>query len=58
MPGFKADLRLVCGCPVHIVGKTQVDLLANLSRHVRDVHETTTIPKDVLLKLNEATSKI
>ena len=59
MGGFKADLRLVCGCPVYIVGKTRADLLANLIRHAKDVHKITEIPEEVMQKkLNEATRTI
>ena len=58
MSGFKADLRLVCRCPVYIVGKTEADLLANLRRHAMDVHATARISNQDLKKLRQATKKL
>jgi len=58
MPGFKADLRLICRCPVYIVGKTEADLLANLKRHAMDVHAMARISKQNLKKLRQATEKL
>ncbi len=56
--GFKADLARVCGCSHQIVGRTQIDLLENLRTHMKDVHKTVKITKEVKRKLKKAANMI
>lgn len=56
--GFRANLARVCGCSLQIVGRTQSDLLENLKTHMKDVHKTVRVTKEIERKLKKATKMI